>query len=629
MKQLSEINEKIIAVVLTVLCAVVFVWLALVSDSSYGGADNYIHYRISRYAFNYPHFFLDHWGKPVFTVITAPFAQLGYKGMILFNVLLGLLTSYLCYLICKQLRYSVSPFVILLVCFTPVYFSLMPSAMTEILFSFVLVLSVLLFIKEKYTLSLAIISFLPYVRTEGIILLPLFFLMALIKKQYSCMPWIMLGTILLTIIGYFYYRDILWLINENPYSGASEIYGKGEWYSFIERYKEISGTPIGILMLIGIVALTIEAIRQRKVTEELVLIFFPLAGYLAFHSVLWWKGIGSSAGLTRVMAGVAPFIAVMALKGISYFEPFFSKRIIVKSLVVIIPAIFVIKEPIKIFNPPFRLSPPEQLIKETSDWLKSSEYYNNVIHYYNPLFYHFLELNPYDKERIRELIPDPEKPETEVKLGSIILWDAQLSPNEGRLPLKNLMESNYYKLIKVFRPKDAFKVLGGLDYEIYVFQRVPYHAKNNSHIFKKFDFEMKQANIDSLYYSNKYCFSGKYGFRIDANRPYSPGVEMRLEDLISGNPYLAKVEVTVKYYPIYDTKKYPTSIVISFESERNNYQYETTVLDSPETKLNTWNVISFSSKIPSPRTKDDIFKAYVYHPGEKEIYIDDLEVIIR
>ena len=99
---------------------ILFGVLVLQSDAAYGGADNYSHFRISKYAFNYPYLFLDHWGKPLFTILSSPFAQFGFKGIQLFNVILGLLTALFAYLTLKKLEFKNAWLIIFFICFTPI-----------------------------------------------------------------------------------------------------------------------------------------------------------------------------------------------------------------------------------------------------------------------------------------------------------------------------------------------------------------------------------------------------------------------------------------------------------------------------------------------------------------------------
>jgi len=81
-------------------------------------------------------------------------------------------------------------------------------------------------------------------------------------------------------------------------------------------------------------------------------------------------------------------------------------------------------------------------------------------------------VNPYDEERVREFVFRREEPEYKIREGEIVLWDAHFSPNEGRLPLENLMDNPGFQLVHLVRPESPFKVLGGYEYEIYIFRRI-------------------------------------------------------------------------------------------------------------------------------------------------------------
>ena len=70
---------------------------AFQSEGSYGGADSFMHYYFAKYAFEQPHLLLDHWGKPLFTLMSAPFAQLGFIGIRVFNILCGLSAAWLAF----------------------------------------------------------------------------------------------------------------------------------------------------------------------------------------------------------------------------------------------------------------------------------------------------------------------------------------------------------------------------------------------------------------------------------------------------------------------------------------------------------------------------------------------------
>jgi len=143
----------------------------------------------------------------------------------------------------------------------------------------------------------------------------------------------------------------------------------------------------------------------------------------------------------------------------------------IKLTYILLIAFIVIRTPFEVFRIPVKLNQDKKLVKKASEWIKNSDYYNDKIFYYDPFFYFFLDINPYDKSRIQELIPNRNKPEQGVPINSLVLWDAHFSPNEGQLPLKRLLNNQNFKLIKKFIPENKFKVLGGYEYEIYIFQR--------------------------------------------------------------------------------------------------------------------------------------------------------------
>ena len=84
-------KEEYLVNILIIIFFIIFIILAFFSEGSYGGADDITHYRFSRYAFKYPEFLLNHWAKPFYTLLIAPFSQIGFLGVRLFNVILGIL----------------------------------------------------------------------------------------------------------------------------------------------------------------------------------------------------------------------------------------------------------------------------------------------------------------------------------------------------------------------------------------------------------------------------------------------------------------------------------------------------------------------------------------------------------
>lgn len=470
-----DFNSTRFALALSLILLCIFTYFSFISDGVWGGADNYIHYRLARYSFDHPEFFLDHWGKPLFTLLSSPFAQFGFEGIKFFNLLIGSITGFLCFRIAQKCAYTNPILAIPFTVFTPMFFSMMFSSMTEVLFAFVVIFAVYFFFKSNYITSAIVISFLPFARTEGIVIMPCFFLALIYVKQYKGIFFLATGSILYTLIGGFYYHDFLWLITKMPYGDASALYGHGALFDFIKAYDEITGKLIGLLLLIGSVYILIQLVKRRDRSSvlEFLIILAPFILYLSFHSFLWWKGMGGSLGLTRVMAGVMPLAALLALKGWNLLtENKVVSNVFLKAGLSILLLFFIIKTTTATYSLPIKLDGPPKLIKEASMWLKDSEYYNKKMYYYDPLFFQMLDISPYDATRIQELIPNRDKPEEGIAIGEIVLWDAHFSANEGQLPLKRMQDNEHFQTLKVFTPEYPFTVLGGYNYEIHIFQKI-------------------------------------------------------------------------------------------------------------------------------------------------------------
>ena len=310
------------------------VMVILYTQNSYGGGDNFSHYKFAHWGWKYPNLLFDHWGKPVFTLLASPFAQMGINGVRVYNLLMGFLTALIIGELANHFNFKNRAVGILLVLFTPVYFIMMFTSLTEVTFSFFLALGVWLFFKEKYIFSAVIWSFLPIIRSEGFVLFPLFILVFGLKKQFFALPLLSAGFWLISFLGNFFYDDFWWLITNMPYVGnnARDIYGSGPLLHYIHHTEGILGYPLAGLFVIGFGVMLHKWVtaERRKLTSSLYfLILIPgsFFTFLAAHSFVWWLGTGSSLGLVRVMASVTPLVALTALPGFNFLESWLKKKI--------------------------------------------------------------------------------------------------------------------------------------------------------------------------------------------------------------------------------------------------------------------------------------------------------------
>jgi hypothetical protein len=280
------------------------------------------------------------------------------------------------------------------------------------------------------------------------------------------------------------------LINQIPYGDTSELYGTGELLFFVKQYKFIFGKVAFILLLIGGVIAGVETIKyfwkERKIKIDFILIEVLLFVYFAAHSYVWWSGTGASAGLVRVMAAIIPLAAISAVRSIDFLSKRNPLSKVYKTVFIILFSVYLISVPFITRQLPLKYGEREKTVASAIEWMKNSKYADVKVYFYEPLIYILLDRDPFDHSVIKELIDDRDYPEKATKVGELVFYDTHFGPNEGRLPLKNLMDNPYFKLLNYFEPLEPFKVLGGHNYALFIFERVNQHKGNNHQLLKKF-----------------------------------------------------------------------------------------------------------------------------------------------
>ncbi|HER09295.1 MAG TPA: hypothetical protein ENO20_10350 [Bacteroides sp.] len=475
---MSNKYQKYLVPALLFALFVTYTVLVFLSEGTHGGADDIGHYRRSRYAFQFPHFFLYHWGKPFFTAISSPFAQFGFNGIRIFNVLAGTAAAYFTYRTAVLLKFRYPILAIFLVISSPLYTVLMLSGMTEILASLMLILTIFLFYRKQYIWSALLLSFLPFVRNEAVVILPLFLVAYAWQRQWKPIPFLFFGFVFYSIVGSFYYDDILWVIHQMPYKGTAQgIYGSGELLHYVKASKYIFGIGLAVLIILGLLLWILDPLvtKSRLGKEwllEMLVVYMPFLVYFAAHSYVWWKGAANSVGMIRVMIAIIPSAVLLGVFAWSRIMEWIPVPKVLKQVLTAIFCVVLVITPHRVYTIPVPLVGTQRILKDASVWLRESAYFENRIYYYDPFFTHFMKLNPYDQQRSHQFVHDRQHPEKKIEEGAIVIWDAHFSPNEGQLPLENLMDNPHFRLVHLVRDKKPFTVLGGYEYEIYVFQRI-------------------------------------------------------------------------------------------------------------------------------------------------------------
>lgn len=482
----TELPAFLVVLVILQIC---FLWK---NEVVYEGTDNITHFHMARYAFENPHLFLHLWGKPVFTTLLAPFTFLGFKGAQLFNLFVAVLTLIFTFRISKTIFPKGALTVVVLTAFAPVYFMLMLTTLTEILFSFVLVVSVYLFMKNKLVFTALLLSFIPFVRSEGTILFPVFAVAFALKRNWIAIPVLAAGTVFYSVVGFFVFDDILWLINRFPYPTGSSVYGNGELLHFVRKSYNIFGVPLILLMLTGLIFWLIEIFRKFSWKSDNLVLFIIIAGswtgYFAAHSFVWWQGMGGSLGLIRVIGAVIPLAALTGTKGIQFLAEKIKKQHLLVFLLIVISLaqffLFFIQNKV-----PLKASPVDKLIVKSADFLKNEKTEGRIF-YFNPAFAFHIGLNPYDSGTSGWFFGDKIQPSNSLEFGDILIWDAHFGPNEGGVSYETMEKDPWFQKIKTFLPEGKIIVLGGYEYAIHIYRKEKQLAQQSvsDAFFRKLEF---------------------------------------------------------------------------------------------------------------------------------------------
>lgn len=457
--------------------AVIITLLIILSTGAYQGGDTFQHYMIAKWAFQHPYLFLDHWGKPFFTALFAPASQLGYTAAKIQNTFLGFAAAWYAYLTAKELGHRLAWPVTLMVICAPIYFIHLNSAMTEILFSTVIIVSTYWIIKERWYQGAILLSFLPFVRTEGFVLIPFISLWFLYHKKW--IPFLLLGfgTVVYSILGYlFYFHDLLWVFHKNPYEVNVDFYGSGNWHHFISTNYVTWGVPMFIALCAGYYWIFRAWSRHtgrldKALSTELSLIVTPALIFLLFHSMAWWLGKLASVGEIRVLASLMPLYAITANRGLMWMNEKF-KNDWKKSLrFMTFFCVAVLIMPFLFFPLPMRRMRGQEVMHRVSEWLENTPR-NGRVWYFDPQIAFEAEADPFIQGNIRPYFPKKDSVASQrLQPNDLIIWDAHFAANEGRTPLSQLTDTAQFEMLQLFKPTKPFETFDSVNYEVKVFIR--------------------------------------------------------------------------------------------------------------------------------------------------------------
>lgn len=428
--------------------------------------DSIMHYLYARHAYDYPAHFFNHWAKPLFVFLTAPFAQLGFNGMKLFNLLASSVTLWLTFKTASRLSMANAWAAPVLVIFAPMLMIITLSGLTEPLFAFWLMAGIYLLVTGKIFFAVTWLSFLPFVRSEGLIILCLVLLFLVTRRYYRYIPLLLAGHLVYAIAGYSIHKDFLWVFNTMSYATLSSAYGKGAWLHFAENLPAVIGIPLCVLLvaglLYGVFALAGRYIfRDRLIIsdEKLFLVYGIFGAYFIGHTAFWALGIFNSFGLLRVLIGVLPLAGLIALDGLNALTRFGRSRILFTLLlaaVMIYP--FINGKYSFKWKRDFALKADQQAEWDLGNYVKKHfPDYRQHIFYYEPAFLSVtLDINYFDSTKHKRLLNA--FPENRFPDSCFLVWDDWFAPVEGKVTLQQVLDDGRFRELASFEQKDYWGV---------------------------------------------------------------------------------------------------------------------------------------------------------------------------
>lgn len=346
--------------------------IAVFTPGTGGGGDSLAHFFISEISWFKKEFFFHHWGKPFFILFSSGFAQLGFIGIKIFNVLCGTLSSYVSFLVAKKLNLKLSWFIPFIAFTSPVYYVYLLSGYTEPFSALICISSVWLLLTERNAAGFILCSFLPFCRSEAQIFLFFFGVYAVLNHKWRYLPLLLVGSLAYSLLGrWLYFDSFLWIF-DIPYKSGPSPYGSGPWWHYINRFYHMLALPGLLLLLLGLIQFVRKLFIQPKFWQkEALLIHAMFLSLVIAHSVVWALGIYASAGLERVLIVVFPFAWIIMLDGLSFITEVLPFRAPLKVMRFFAVFFFLIQIKIMYSNPTARfyrntvtqLSPEDELLR--------------------------------------------------------------------------------------------------------------------------------------------------------------------------------------------------------------------------------------------------------------------------
>jgi hypothetical protein len=449
----KQFRESIILGASLLFCSAWIIYMMLKSPVPNDVGDGIMHYFISNASWENPELFLHHWGKPLFILLSSPFAQFGFYGMVIFNLIVFGFTVIIGYKLLRKKGVPVYLQVLLPLILLKAHdiANTILGGMTEPLFNLSLMGALYLLNEKKYFWFALVVSTMPFLRSEGQLPLLLAFVLLLFAKQYKYIPLLASAFLVYGIVGIFVYSDFLWYFNQSPYHMSNNIYGSGSWNHYLLSYKNYLGNPGLYIFILAVPSFFYMLFKRLKIDWNLWIFSYGVfIGILTAHSYFWATGQNGSLGLTRIATQGVPIFLVMNLIAINNVP--WSKLIVSKWL----GYIFALGIAYALFSTkyyPKKIDALDSKILNTANYLKEQNLGESKVYYHFPLLSFAFGENPFKKHNklVYYTFTDLDNDlRTTLKPGDLIVRDSHFGPMEMLLPMGKINNHPHLHVIREF-----------------------------------------------------------------------------------------------------------------------------------------------------------------------------------
>lgn len=264
---------------------------------------------------NDPFIILGNWPKPGYKVFMVVPSLFGYQTVLFFNALIASVTVYVTYLLIKSYDLPYAFFGALMLAVQPLFFDLSFRSYAEIFTALLLVLMILLYKKEFYSLAALVCGYVFTVRQEAALIGIALAVMLFMRKKY--IPILLIGVfpLLFNFAGYLKSGNILYVISEMSTLGAMDFGGANRgFFHYFKVYIFIIGPVCLTFFLMGYFGFLSDTSKIKQYLEKYSLPFIVFTITFLVQAMLMVKG--TNPGTWRYLLHISPMAAFFASVGL-------------------------------------------------------------------------------------------------------------------------------------------------------------------------------------------------------------------------------------------------------------------------------------------------------------------------